>query len=439
MNENTVNISIKHFLTNFLMCFLPISYILGNLALNLNVLLIILISVVTYFINGTKLKIIFFDKVVLIYFSYILFVGIFNYLESFHFLKNDQIIIKSISYLRYCFFYFAIRILIENRYINLNIFYQACAIIILFVALDIIFQYNFGKDIFGFEVLPRRLTGPFADELVAGGYLQRFSFFLFFLFFGLSYLKKLEPKIKFPLFCFVSVVISSGIILAGNRIPFLIFTLTVIFCFFTFKKYKAYFLTLFLITFGSLIFFVGSNLEIKKHYGIFQTNIINMLTPFSEKNIIKFKDQKNPTPDEKNYSIIRDGKSYSLPVVHLKEFYSGIKTWSENKFIGGGVKTFRFNCPKVFYNCNTHPHNYYLEIMSDIGLLGLMMIFYLFIYVIYTGIINNNIILSPLLVQFIAEIFPLKSTGSFFTTTNSIFIFLLISIIISISSKKDLN
>ena len=182
-----------------------------------------------------------------------------------------------------------------------------------------------------------------------------------------------------------------------------------------------------------------SNLEIKKHYGGFQTKIINALTPFSEKNIVKFKDPENPTLDEKNYSFIHDGKSYSLPVVHVKEFYSGVKTWSKNKFIGGGVKTFRFNCPQVYYNCNTHPHNYYLEILSDIGLIGLLMIFYLFSYVVYIGIINKNIIASPLIIQFIAEIFPLKSTGSFFTTTNSIFIFLLISIIMSVSSKKDLN
>ena len=72
MNENTVNFSINHFLTNFLMCFLPVSYILGNLALNLNILLIVLISIIIYFTQDTKFKVIFFDKVILIYFIYIL-------------------------------------------------------------------------------------------------------------------------------------------------------------------------------------------------------------------------------------------------------------------------------------------------------------------------------------------------------------------------------
>ena len=41
----------------------------------------------------------------------------------------------------------------------------------------------FGKDIFGFETSDsiRKLSGPFGDELIAGGYIQRFSIFTFFL------------------------------------------------------------------------------------------------------------------------------------------------------------------------------------------------------------------------------------------------------------------
>ena len=40
---------------------------------------------------------------------------------------------------------------------------------------------TYGKDIFGFKpTLPRRLGGPFGDELIAGGFIQRFSLFSFF-------------------------------------------------------------------------------------------------------------------------------------------------------------------------------------------------------------------------------------------------------------------
>ena len=47
---------------------------------------------------------------------------------------------------------------------------------------DIFIQYFFGKDIFGYEIIyDRKLSGPFGDELIAGGYVQRFSLFAFFI------------------------------------------------------------------------------------------------------------------------------------------------------------------------------------------------------------------------------------------------------------------
>ena len=39
----------------------------------------------------------------------------------------------------------------------------------------IIFQYIFGFDFFGFQNVGRYHSGPFGDELIAGGYLQKFS------------------------------------------------------------------------------------------------------------------------------------------------------------------------------------------------------------------------------------------------------------------------
>ena len=49
------------------------------------------------------------------------------------------------------------------------------------MSLDIFYQFVFGKDVFGFEIIGsgRKLGGPFDDELIAGS-LFRFSLFLFF-------------------------------------------------------------------------------------------------------------------------------------------------------------------------------------------------------------------------------------------------------------------
>ena len=46
-------------------------------------------------------------------------------------------------------------------------------------------------------------------------------------------------------------------------------------------------------------------------------------------------------------------------------------------------------------------------------------------------------LLLPFFVIFLVEIFPLKTTGSFFTTTNSTFIFIIISFIVGLVELKN--
>ena len=65
------------------------------------------------------------------------------------------------------------------------------------------------------------------------------------------------------------------------------------------------------------------------------------------------------------------------------------------------------------------------------------------------GISSNNIPLStvgrkennlivPFIFLFIAEIFPLKSTGSFFTTGNTTYLFLIMAILIGLINQNNL-
>ena len=48
-------------------------------------------------------------------------------------------------------------------------------------------------------------------------------------------------------------------------------------------------------------------------------------------------------------------------------------------------------------------------------------------------------ILIPFFIVFLVEIFPIKTTGSFFTSTNSTFLFILISFIIGIIQIKKIK
>tara|TARA_Y200000002_G_C22579399_1_gene620181 strand:+ start:63 stop:365 length:303 start_codon:yes stop_codon:yes gene_type:complete len=93
-----------------------------------------------------------------------------------------------------------------------------------------------------------------------------------------------------------------------------------------------------------------------------------------------------------------------------------------------------------------HPHNYYLEILTETGMLGLIIILIIFFQVFYLTFykkyfliskLNNNNTIIPFIFLFIAEIFPIKSTGSFFTTGNTTYLFLIISVLIGLSLKEN--
>ena len=92
-------------------------------------------------------------------------------------------------------------------------------------------------------------------------------------------------------------------------------------------------------------------------------------------------------------------------------------------------------------NCATHSHNYYLEILVETGIIGAIMLITFFIIILKNSYLyfkkyqeSKNIeayLLFPVIVIFIIEIWPLKSSGSFFTTWNATFIWLYFSLLIS--------
>ena len=151
------------------------------------------------------------------------------------------------------------------------------------------------------------------------------------------------------------------------------------------------------------------------------------------------------------YEITVNGKIIQIPNVYIKEFNSGYQTWKQNKFIGGGIKSFRKNCAHSgkslnILNCSTHPHNYYLEILSELGIIGFVLLIFIFSKVFYDILIKRymseyrfkkNDIIIPFMFLLFLEIFPIRTTGSFFTTANATYIFLLMAITIALFQSND--
>jgi len=221
-----------------------------------------------------------------------------------------------------------------------------------------------------------------------------------------------------------------GMILAGNRMPFImyIFTLSLITIFHqALRKYFLILATVVLVVFSLLY---KTNTTVKGNFDNFYSQLSRII-------VLTY---------NKDFEVIN-------PPTYFKEFYSFYDTWLSNKYIGGGIKNFWYYChveqtkkTKTLKVCNTHPHNYYLEILTELGLVGLILVLPIIIIILYetfykkyftNSLLKNNNLITPFIFLFISELFPLKGTGSFFTTNNATYLFFIIAILIGLIRKNN--
>jgi hypothetical protein len=221
-----------------------------------------------------------------------------------------------------------------------------------------------------------------------------------------------------------------GTLLSGNRVPLVMFFLMLTLIFVFERSLRKPLFLAFIISFFSIFYLMKTN----ENFNVHLKQLVkggNEIVSYFEKKV----SSKELTKHANNY---------------VKEFETGFLTWEKNKYFGGGVKSFYFNCKTIKNpimdrhggtNCNTHPHNYFLEIGAILGLLGFFLIMliifsisYYFIKALFFSKVpsNQSGLLIAFFIIFITEIFPLKTTGSFFSSSNSTFIFFIIGYIIGL-------
>jgi hypothetical protein len=133
-------------------------------------------------------------------------------------------------------------------------------------------------------------------------------------------------------------------------------------------------------------------------------------------------------------------------------FYTGWNIWKEHKFFGSGIKKFRELCPDKKYwdmkslsnvYCTTHPHNFFIELLAEVGIFGLML-FYLIIVDVVLRILKSDLKrnIKILLIGIILIMFqPLQTSGRFFSSNISLFNFYILGLyyFFLINLKKNNN
>jgi len=423
---------------NFLICFFPLSFVFGNLIVNIEIVLISLLGIFIY-----KKNIFFFDnkKTIIVLFAFFLLL-IFSTLLFHNFYLDSPRVIKSILFLRYFFFFLVISTVVKNKDFNFKYFSLSCFLITIFLSIDIIFQTYEGVNLLGYPQQTNHSSGIFGTELIAGGYIQKFCLIgLIFLTFTSSSLNKTILYISLS-----SLILGMGIFFSGNRMPFILFIISIFISLFFVKKYRStifFVLTLMLIF---LIIVLNNNNVIKKKYISFFSNSIYIAKILKD-------EIKNDFKESGSLKIPGSG--------HGVIFVSSLHTWLEKPFLGRGIRSFGITCRKnqfIFYpgkndygglknrSCAPHPHNYYLEILNDTGLIGMSLIA---ITIIMIGINNINFYKARnfkysfinyiLILTLFVELIPIRSSGAFFSTANASFIFFLLGLIINLHKNNDHN
>ncbi len=115
---------------------------------------------------------------------------------------------------------------------------------------------------------------------------------------------------------------------------------------------------------------------------------------------------------------------------------AGIQQGLETPFLGIGPSGTRYSCKELSQKehwlpgknyCGNHPHNFYVQLFAETGLLGLIIGFFLFLNIIWTCFkekINNTkcpLVATSFIIP-LAAFFPLQQFGSFFGQWGNLFI-----------------
>ena len=118
--------------------------------------------------------------------------------------------------------------------------------------------------------------------------------------------------------------------------------------------------------------------------------------------------------------------------MHFNHYIAAVSIFKDYKLLGIGPKNYRFKCfeDKYYlneYSCSTHPHNYFLQLLAETGIVGFTVftiIYFIFIYLFFKNLFSydekNSLCKLILISCFLVNFLPLLPSGSFFNNWVSI-------------------
>ncbi len=419
-----------------LILFFPFLMIFGIFTSQVISLSIILISV--YLIIKTNKFYILNNKI-------LIFLFLFSFYIALNALLNGKTIfqLSTLFYFRFAVFTACIFFILQLQQLKIHVREHSLYLFIFsFILLDAIYQYIFGYNFFGFEVDQKqnygRVAGLFEENLILGSFLLRF----FPIILIIITLNKFDLKKYSILSTIFFAIYFLTIFLSGERTAFFLLIIFLVLSIIFIRYFRKIFI-------NSLIIF-SIIVTLLSYFKIGEYNPTDRMffKTFNEITDQKIKDDYKIKKLEDKFNYSRDIKFFSKD--HEGHFKLALHLFSENKVFGTGPEGFRVHCGNLNHNsnigvCSVHPHNLFLQVLSELGLIGVIFYFIAAIYVIYNffkivkiGSLKMNVEQISFLISSLAimiNFFPFVPSGNFFNTWISIIIYYTLGFYLYLNSK----
>lgn len=303
---------------------------------------------------------------------------------------------RGVFFGRYIFGALAIEWVFKQHQEAAKALFQILFAVVIFLIFDVYLQYFVGFDVFGNGIINGRLTGPFPDVRV-GRMLVMLAFPVVCWMVQHPFIED-KPICNRLIGLSFSILFVGAVFVTGERMMFLLSIFGLLLAFLLLPHHKKYTLILIAVLPLTLALLSFNNAKI----------------------------------------VDRQVNSTKIMIEHLQDtpygqiWRNAVKVGMQNPLFGVGPKNFREVCPSlppleihgyhIREQCNLHTHNFYLEWFAETGLLGLSM------FVVLVGLWlslffkaikaqRNNAVLIGFCVFTIIYLFPVKSSGSFFTNS----------------------